>query len=128
MLTTVHLKRADRTVIVGNNNTGQLKLSSLSDSPVFIPRLKHGGLQRRFSVIPLHEGMPRIHSRRKGPKPRWSSHQRCGKNTVHFNRNHIGINTTKKNTDLTILSVKEGSSNLATGHEAEIHGPCRIVY
>ncbi|WP_287243843.1 MULTISPECIES: hypothetical protein, partial [unclassified Okeania] len=42
--------RADRTVIVGNNNTGQLKLSSLSDSLVFIPRLKHGGLQRRFSV------------------------------------------------------------------------------
>ncbi|RQH17845.1 hypothetical protein D5R40_06120 [Okeania hirsuta] len=49
------MKRADRTVIVGNNNTGQLKLSSLSDSLVFIPRLKHGGLQRRFSVKTAQE-------------------------------------------------------------------------
>ncbi|NES88589.1 DNA-binding protein [Okeania sp. SIO2B9] len=115
------------------STTEAASLLSISTQRVRV-LLKEGRIQgarkinNRAWVIPLHEGMPRIHRRRKGPKPRWSSHQRCGKNTVHFNRNHIGINTTKKNTDLTVLSVKEGTENLATGHEAEIHGPCRIVY
>ncbi|GGA21302.1 DNA-binding protein [Okeania sp. KiyG1] len=115
------------------STTEAASLLSISTQRVRI-LLKEGRIQgarkinNRVWVIPLHQGMPRIHRRRKGPKPRWSSHKRCGKNTVHFNRNHIDRNKNKQNSDLTILSVKEGSSNLATGHEAEIHGPCRIVY
>ncbi|NET46968.1 hypothetical protein [Okeania sp. SIO2B3] len=59
MLTTVYFKRALENLIIGENSTGQLKLSSLNDSLVFIPRLKHGGLQRRFSVI-IEEGRTEI--------------------------------------------------------------------
>ncbi|WP_287522356.1 DNA-binding protein [Okeania sp. SIO2C2] len=115
------------------STTEAASLLSISTQRVRV-LLKEGRIQgarkinNRAWVIPLHQGMPRIHRRGKGPKPRWSSHKRSGKNTVHFNRNHIDRNKSKQNNDLTILSVKEGSSNLATGHEAEIHGPCRIVY
>lgn len=115
------------------STTEAASLLSISTQRVRV-LLKEGRIQgarkinNRAWVIPLYKGMPRVEGRKKGPKPRWRSRQRCGKNTVHFNRNHIGINQTNKNTDLTVLSVKEGSSNLAIGHEAEIHGPCRIVY
>ncbi|MDJ0511659.1 MAG: hypothetical protein QNJ64_20770 [Crocosphaera sp.] len=43
-------------------------------------------------------------------------------------RPNIGINQREENTNLDVVSAKRGSKNLATGHEIEIHGPCRIVY
>ncbi|WP_353734974.1 helix-turn-helix domain-containing protein [Okeania sp. SIO2C2] len=96
--------------------------------------LKEGRIQGarkingRTWVIPLYKGMPRISGRKRGPKPRWHSRKHCGKNTIHFNRPNIGINQREENTNLDVVSAKRGSKNLATGHEIEIHGPCRIVY
>ncbi|MGB3510372.1 MAG: helix-turn-helix domain-containing protein [Microcoleaceae cyanobacterium] len=85
-------------------------------------------INSRTWVIPLYNGMPIVSGRSRGPKPNWHPRRRCGKNTVHFNRNHIGINKKNKNTDLHVVSAKQGSGNLAKGHEIDIHGPCRIVY
>ncbi|MGD1698772.1 DNA-binding protein [Dapis sp. BLCC M229] len=96
--------------------------------------LKEGRIQgarkinSRTWVIPLYKGTIKIAGRSRGPEPRWSSRRHCGKNTIHFNRNNIGINKNNKNTDLDVISVKRSSKTLAKGHEIEIHGPCRIVY
>ena len=79
-------------------------------------------------VIPLFDGMPIISGKKRGPKPRWHSRQHCGKKTVHVNRNNLRDNQTNGNTKKKVASIKQGSKNLATGHEVEIHGPCRIVY
>ncbi len=79
-------------------------------------------------VMPLFDGMPIISGKKHGPKPSWCSRQHCGKKTVHVNRNNLRDNHKNQKTKKKVASVKQGSKNLATGHEIEIHGPCRIVY
>jgi hypothetical protein len=95
--------------------------------------LKQGRIQGarkvgKVWVIPLYKGMPRISKGKRGPKPRWQPRQHCAKNTVHINRQSIGYNQKHDTTEKPVVSVKRGIQNLAKGSEAEIHGPCRVVY
>ncbi|MDY7004119.1 MAG: helix-turn-helix domain-containing protein [Cyanobacteriota bacterium] len=96
--------------------------------------LKQGRIQgaRKINgktwVIPLYQGMPRISKGKRGPKPKWKHTRHCARNTVHINRQNLGRNQKNQNTDLTVVSAKRNSTNLAVGHEVDIHGPCRIVY
>jgi len=95
--------------------------------------LKEGRIQgaqkiARVWVIPLYQGMPRIARGKRGPKPDWQPRQHCASNTVHINRQSIGYNQKHETTEKPVVSVKRGNQNLGKGHEAEIHGPCRVVY
>jgi len=110
--------------------------------------LKQGRIQGARKIahawaIPLYKGMPRVtkgkahpgacapsaHAeRRAGPKPHWQPRQHCASNTVHINRQSIGYNQKQGTMEKPVVSVKRGTQNLAKGHEAEIHGPCRVVY
>jgi len=95
--------------------------------------LKQGRIQgarkiARIWVIPLYKGMPRVAKGKRGPKPHWQSRQHCANNTVHINRHSIGYNQKHGTMEKPVVSVKRGTPNLALGHEAEIHGPCRVVY
>jgi len=95
--------------------------------------LKQGRIQGarkvgKVWIIPLYKGMPRISKGKRGPKPRWQPRQHCANNTVHINRQSIGYNQKHGTTEKPVVSVKRGIHNLAKGSEAEIHGPCRVVY
>lgn len=79
-------------------------------------------------VIPLDNGKPRVTKGKRGPQPRWQPQRHCSVNTVHINRQSIGYNQNHGTTAKPVLSVKRGTRNQALGHEAEIHGPCRVVY
>jgi len=72
--------------------------------------------------------MPRVAKGKRGPKPSWQPRQHCAPNTVHINRQSIGYNQKHSTTAKPVVSVKRGIHNQALGHEAEIHGPCRVVY
>ncbi|MDY6804888.1 MAG: helix-turn-helix domain-containing protein [Cyanobacteriota bacterium] len=95
--------------------------------------LKQGRIQgakkiARAWIIPLFKGTPRVARGKRGPKPNWRPRQHCADNTVHINRQSIAYNQKHQTTEKPVVSVKRGIKNLALGCEAEIHGPCRLVY
>ena len=81
----------------------------------------------RFWTIPLNgRGMPEITPGLRGPQGTWNKGKRTGNTFIHIVRKVIDANRDHGTSDPAI-SVKLGDRNDRC-HEAEILGPCKIVY
>lgn len=90
-------------------------------------RVKGARKVKRFWIIPLNgRGMPEISSGSRGPEGTWNKGQRTGNTFIHVLRKVIDDNRDNGTTDPAI-AVKIGERNDYC-HEAEILGPCKIVY
>lgn len=115
-------------MIVGTGEVAQL----LGVSPDRVRQLLlgdriHGAYKiGRTWAIPLVNGLPQVREGTRGPKQKWRAVRREVMTYVHVNRNLIRQNE-KREEKVPVISVKRGSSN-RYGFEAEILGPCRVVY
>ncbi|WP_287528061.1 DNA-binding protein [Okeania sp. SIO2C2] len=81
----------------------------------------------RFWAIPLNNrGMPEITPGLRGPQGTWNKGKRTGNTFIHIVRKVIDDNRDNGTSDPAI-SVKQGDRNHRC-HEAEIVGPCKIIY
>lgn len=90
-------------------------------------RIKGARKNGRSWLIPLNsQGIPEVTPGRRGPDGTWNRGQRISKTLIHVlpavvNANH------KNGTSLPAVSISQGDRNDLC-HEAEILGPCKIVY
>lgn len=90
-------------------------------------RIKGASKSGRSWTIPLNsQGIPEVTPGRRGPDGTWNKGQRTAKTFVHVlpavvNANH------RNGTFLPAVSIRQGDRNDLC-HEAEIIGPCKIVY
>lgn len=115
-------------MIVGTTEVAQL----LGVSPTRVRTLLsagriHGAYKiGKIWAIPLINGMPQVREGKRGPKRKWRAVCREVMTCIHVNRNLIRQND-KQEQKAPVISVKRGSSNIY-GFEAEVLGPCRVVY
>ncbi|MDJ0556126.1 MAG: helix-turn-helix domain-containing protein [Microcoleaceae cyanobacterium MO_207.B10] len=90
-------------------------------------RIKGARKEGRSWLIPLNsQGIPEIIPGRRGPDGTWNKGQRMSKTFVHVLP--AVINTNHKNgTSLPAISITQSDHNDVC-HEAEILGPCKIIY
>lgn len=90
-------------------------------------RIKGARKVKRFWMIPLNKrGMPEVSPGRRGPQGTWNKGKRTGNTFIHVLRKEIDHNR-DHGTSFPAISVKQGDRNDRC-HEAEIIGPCKIVY
>jgi hypothetical protein len=90
-------------------------------------RVKGAEKKGRLWKIPLNSrGVPEITPGLRGPEGTWNKGQRTGNTFIHILRKVIDANRDHGTSDPAI-SVKHGDRNDRC-HEAEILGPCKIVY
>ncbi|MEB3182365.1 MAG: hypothetical protein VKL59_25515, partial [Nostocaceae cyanobacterium] len=78
--------------------------------------------------IPLFNGMPRIKKlkKKKGPASTWRKQLPNSEKILHVNQNQLKHNRKYKTTDPVII-LRQGTRTTYC-HEADINGPCRLVY
>ncbi|MFH7030019.1 MAG: DNA-binding protein [Heteroscytonema crispum UTEX LB 1556] len=90
-------------------------------------RIKESKKVGRVWKIPLFNGMPVVIEGRRGPKGTWKKRQQKATTIIHVNRRVIDSNRDHHQTSPAII-VRQGSRKAKYCHEAEITGPCRLVY
>jgi len=80
----------------------------------------------RFWRIPLFHGMPVVIEKNRGLEGTWRKRERTVPTNIYIFGQVLRDNY-KNNTNYPVISVRQGRS-VTHCHEADIHGPSRLVY
>ena len=78
-------------------------------------------------MIPLYRGKPKVSRGQRGPVPRWGKPYSPAVKVIYVSREVIARNR-KKNEFDPVISLNQGKNNSIYAHQADIKGPCRIIY
>jgi hypothetical protein len=118
----------DTTIYVGTTEAA----SRLHLSPQRVRKLLAEGRiegavkEGRSWKIPLFQGMPKISSRKKGPKGRWRKRPQQVMTFIHVNQQEIRKNS-KNDTKNPVILVKQGGTTTLC-NEVKIPNFGRIIY
>ncbi|MGB3691987.1 MAG: hypothetical protein WBG70_16310 [Spirulinaceae cyanobacterium] len=78
-------------------------------------------------TIPLYRGKPKVSRGHRGPAPRWGKPYSSAVKIIYVNREVIKRNQ-KENEFEPVISLNQRNQANIYAHQADIKGPCRIIY
>ncbi|MGB3693423.1 MAG: hypothetical protein WA865_15995 [Spirulinaceae cyanobacterium] len=90
-------------------------------------RIKGAYKSGKAWTIPLYRGKPKVSRGKRGPAPRWGKPYSSAVKAIYVSRQVITKN--KQNNEFEpVISLNQGNYKNIYAHEADIKGPCRIIY